>query len=121
MYWPIGPAKAYEQRLPTHSALRSNDGVDALPDGAEGTSQTNGDRQASNGSAHGSPEARRTVNGSHRRGKSQAEPSEQDDGYILDLAVSRAGHIFATITRTTLTVWQTRVLILSTNCKSYYA
>lgn len=119
MYWPIGPAKAYEQRLPTHSSLRFNDGADTLVISADGTTETNGDVGASNGSDHGS--IPRTVNGTHRRGKSQAEPLEQDDGSILDLGVSKAGHIFATITRTTLTVWQTRVATHPTSCNSYYA
>ncbi|KAL9098869.1 MAG: hypothetical protein Q9163_005546 [Psora crenata] len=38
--------------------------------------------------------------------------SEESDGVILDLRVARNGHLFTTITETTLTVWQTSPVVV---------
>lgn len=118
MYWPIGPAKAYEQRLPTASSTLSHDGL-ATPRNPEKEdaleSAPNGPSTPSNSSAQSSnavsPEATNTrqVNGKHGRRQSGTSAIDHDDASILDLAVSKSGSVFATITRTTLTIWQTKV------------
>ena len=41
--------------------------------------------------------------------KTGFDPEDDPGGEIVGLRVSRNGHIFATITRSTLTIWQTKV------------
>jgi hypothetical protein len=65
---------------------------------------------------------RQSKTGSKRQGAKQSpsencdtglESEEDPGGEILGLRVSRGGQIFATITRSTLTIWQTKVTKLS--------
>ena len=43
-------------------------------------------------------------------GQSSAQHGQEDDmaGEVLAMEVTRSGHMFATITRSTLTIWQTK-------------
>ncbi|CAK4031574.1 related to DUF1339 domain [Lecanosticta acicola] len=95
MYWPIGTPNVYALRkhaIPSSSVTQSHDGVDG---GVEGNSEN----AAGNGSAH-SPNGAAKTQGQHD------EVLEEHE--ILDMKVSRGGSVFVTITRSSLTVWQSK-------------
>lgn len=121
MYWPIGPARALEQRLPTHTELWSHDDPESpsgTRTGLKGEVQDNGIQQelrsshASNQAASPTTKRFAAANG-HSNGKANTDSLDHDDGHILELEAARGGQIFATITRTSLSVWQTKVQLFS--------
>lgn len=130
MYWPIGAPSVYEQDIPTLKSDVTNDGLprspsqqpeSLIPDLEKHSVADSNSLQnlepATNGTGVGS-------HGSHldhrldRNGSANERPqrdyfklksNESDGSTILGVKSSRAGHIFATITREALTVWQTKV------------
>lgn len=126
-YWPISSPSVFAATKHTiaERLQTSHDGVEApnpepLRDtaaddstqgsGAESEEQTEGDN---------SPIQRdsRVDNGAGGRRpqhpRSPQPPSEDDiAGEIIAIKVTRSGHMFATITKTTLTIWQTKARIL---------
>lgn len=130
MFWPIGSPRVYatsQRQLPRERHITSNDGVNseappaavngkrhetapAYADADAAQPKPLGDNaehdapvtQGPNGSA---PQASSTTNGAV-----QGTDAETDvDGEIIALRVARNGQLFATITRSTLTIWQTKV------------
>ncbi|KAK5168400.1 WD40 repeat protein [Saxophila tyrrhenica] len=106
MYWPIGAPKVYA--LSKHATPRS--AVTESHDGAESSEPS------------ASSEAKESIDtGSESRESSQSRSTATNgeiasngndviarEGSILDAKVSRGGAIFATITRSSLTIWQTK-------------
>lgn len=129
MFWPIGSPRVYatsQRQLPPERRITSDDGVNSQPppaavngrhhepesahaaqlrpadDDAERDATVT---QGPNGSA---PQTSSAANGSL-----QGNDAETDvDGEIIALRVARNGQLFATITRSTLTIWQTKVSLL---------
>ncbi|EOD52114.1 putative duf1339 domain protein [Neofusicoccum parvum UCRNP2] len=125
MFWPIGSPRVYatsQRQLPPERRITSDDGVNSQPppaavngrhhepesahaaqlrpadDDAERDATVT---QGPNGSA---PQTSSAANGSL-----QGNDAETDvDGEIIALRVARNGQLFATITRSTLTIWQTK-------------
>ena len=87
MYWPIGPPKAYA--LAKHRATPS-------------PSHSHDDSEASRDHA---PDSAEEVEGGKLNGSSDTHEGEDE---ILAARISRGGSVFATITRSQLTVWQTK-------------
>jgi hypothetical protein len=90
MYWPIGPPKAYAlaRHRTTTPPLNSHDGSESSRDDAP--SDTVSEEEAE----------REKVNG--------GSDTHEGDNEILAARISRGGSVFATITRSQLTVWQTK-------------
>ncbi|KAL9081805.1 MAG: hypothetical protein Q9159_007012 [Coniocarpon cinnabarinum] len=109
MYFPLGAPSVYSQDVPTRpreTSQVSNDGVDAGALVGQGTlisdrvdeSQTLGDEPTFSGQSPPSSQDSQLENdgtGLYHRG-------------LTGLQASRNGHIFATITGDTITVWQTK-------------
>lgn len=113
MYWPIGPPKAYalsktravEQPQESHDGSDKNSEKEADSTNVLGLEEgeVNGSLDADSGSSleEGGSNTERTS--SHDSGDVHTNDEE-----ILDAKVSRGGSVFATITRSSLTVWQTK-------------
>ena len=131
MYWPVGVPRVYAAAQDGHITVSDDDdgisptrarlnatnieigGIDQTTVdedegsvdekvGREGKSNGNGN---GSGSVTPSPRPKSTAS---RRNSSYAA-AVKDNGDIIGLRVSRTGHMFATITTATLTIWQTRV------------
>lgn len=113
MYWPIGAPKVYALSKHATAASYSDDGLDRREEASASRAPDQGDAaepedakdgNAANGSVTArSPQAAHTESGpGHTRGV---------DGEIVATKPSRGGSIFATITRSTLTVWQTKPMV----------
>jgi RAB6A-GEF complex partner protein 1 len=92
MYWPINAPKVYAATptsVPSGSTFESDDDCSAVTDG-EG---------------NGSPLKQKGGRNS-RDSRNEHENHNED---ILALTVSRNGLMFATITATSLTIWQSKV------------
>lgn len=101
MYWPIGAPKTYaasKQSPPerSRSEVASNDGLDAQVDATQ-DDNIQASQQHESGSVH---EPFQNVSSSEI-----GSPSAQE---IVDVKIARGGHLFASITKSSLTVWQTK-------------
>lgn len=99
MYWPVGSPNAYaltKHALSGSSIVNSDDGIAV---GSTASQDHRSHAQQSNSDSNG------RANGSQQAPGSEAGPEEHE---ILDVKVSRGGTIFASITRTRLTIWQTK-------------
>jgi len=117
MYWPLGAPRSYAQQLPLELSQISRDGIENSPRAAQNSDvadeQNNNENNVNTTSQHAHSKQ------SHQDSQAEGDingPSNEaenttDDGKILSLRVSRYGHIFATITSSSLTVWQTQVSI----------
>jgi hypothetical protein len=131
MYWPIGAPRIYaaskHELYPAYTTT-SDDGSErestteteeddrtngtAIParDGEEDATsedEINGDAHAVSASAAGRRES--DVQTLKSNGAAQQAADDDPGGEIVGLQLSRSGHMFATITKSTLTVWQTKV------------
>lgn len=122
MYWPVGAPKVYalSKLAPTKKSVTRSD--DGLPGG--GVEEAGSHSEKPGTSSAGS----RTPNGSYEHSETDASQAsvtssaasvndaaeeigdaDQDNKpEIMAVKVSRGGSVFATITRSTLTVWQTK-------------
>ncbi|GAB7325253.1 hypothetical protein MBLNU13_g09317t1 [Cladosporium sp. NU13] len=110
MYWPIGPPKAYalSKRKTIPLPSRSHDGLEE-PREEEGGTAGSGEQEeddGTNGNLNTHDEEDDTSHG-HSTGDISVPGSVQDEE-ILVAKISRGGSVFATITRSQLTVWQTK-------------
>lgn len=110
MYWPIGPPKAYalSKRKTIPIPARSHDGLEGSREeegGAEGSGEQE-DEDGVNGDLNTHGDEDDTSHGSSTGDISV--PGSARDEEILAAKVSRGGSVFATITRSQLTVWQTK-------------
>jgi hypothetical protein len=93
MYWPLGAPRSYAQQLPLELSQITNDVLaKASTPSADGAAQE---------------EDAAPLNEQAEK-KDETEPSP-DHGKILCMRMTRHGDIFATITSSSLTVWQTHV------------
>jgi hypothetical protein len=125
MYWPIGAPRVYAASKHELNTAISTDGADVEPGKQDAVASTNGtatrgrdgeqERESDeeiDGKAQTEPDCDESDeqvlqnNGLLRRG-SDSDPG----GEIVGLKLSRNGHMFATITQSTLTIWQTKVCI----------
>jgi hypothetical protein len=129
-YWPISAPSVYaasKHELPLDSLTTSDDGVKdrtehpsprstgrgAVDD--EGTPRSESTEASANYFNSGGQRHLRTgvverrASPSPRRPQKECVPEGDLSGEILGIRVTRSGHMFATITRSTLTIWQTKV------------
>jgi len=131
MYWPLGAPKVYaasKHELLDEHVLASDDDADHA-ELSEIPADTNGSTPLIR-EGEPSSELPRGLNDSHDTPvDQQEEPKEGDEAQkvtnngvldvgisssgspegIVGLQVTRSGHMFATITRSALTIWQTKV------------
>lgn len=121
MYWPTGAPNVYalaKQTIPDSSVSRSDDGLDGdASESSASTTSTNGIQAALNGSGnvtdrekgeHEHEHAHTNGNGIGIGRGAGDTTSLLKDNEILDVKVSRGGSVFVTITRSSLTIWQTK-------------
>lgn len=123
MYWPTGLPSVYNQELPLDRGRVSHDGLDAIHE-EEPMSEPASEQQPDTAlpvESSQSPQVTEQQNvplkpaAQHSRVPSTTNQngllasSEVDDGAIISARCSRTGHIFATITATSLTIWQAKV------------
>ena len=130
-YWPISAPSVYaasKQKLPEACIATSDDGVrrpgqlqthpgasygDAQDEDPEST-ESSADPVTEDEDEGASQRQRRTDDDEKKSTATKDVPkeasSEEDiSGEIIGIRVTRSGHMFATITRSTLTIWQTKV------------
>lgn len=114
MYWPIGAPKVYalsKHATASAKSIYSDEGAERPDDHAAGRSQNGAaghvaceeQNAASNGAGLA---VTRQHNQNGEPGSGEEEQAGDDE--TLAATLSRGGSIFATITRSTLTVWQTK-------------
>ncbi|KAK8240168.1 RIC1-domain-containing protein [Phyllosticta capitalensis] len=120
MYWPIGSPRVYatsQRQLTRELRTTTDDGIDTAPAStrpdsssspprhAPGNANDDSVTQGQNGPAQRLSGASASTNGT-LQGSGDVEGNI--DGEIVALRMSRGGQVFATITRSTLTIWQTK-------------
>ena len=118
-YWPISSPSVFAATKETRSQPTpvSHDGADDATDSSAADSEERTESETSEKSEAGDGIEDK---GTEEQSQSQPQPQLQqpkengqgaeDDitGEILAIKVTRSGHMFATITRSTLTIWQTK-------------
>ena len=130
-YWPISAPSVYaasKQKLPEACIAPSDDGVrrpgqlqthpgasygDAQDEDPEST-ESSADPVTEDEDEDAGQRQRRTDDDEKKSTETKDVPkeasSEEDiSGEIIGIRVTRSGHMFATITHSTLTIWQTKV------------
>jgi hypothetical protein len=104
-YWPISSPSVFatSKHTPHDRTHVSHDGVED---------------DASNGTSQSQVEAETAVRDGRVKDEEQAPPQAQPasnsviedniHGQVIAIRVTRSGHMFATLTRSTLTIWQTK-------------
>ena len=124
MYWRLGAPRIYaasDHKPPKDHVLESVDGdniqqfesldnvnADDTTDGAGSSGVDDGNREVE----RNIDQKNSRVKQSHENGPNERRPRASNSnasGNIIGLRVSRNGLMFATITTTILTIWQTRV------------
>jgi hypothetical protein len=103
MYWPLGAPRSYVQQLPLELSSPDPDDSLAVPNETPRTSVD----ETTSVENHGPKDDANAQDGA--RASEQGTKALNDNGNIMCLRASRHGHIFATITTSSLTVWQTQV------------
>jgi hypothetical protein len=136
MYWPIGTPRIYatgSSRSPTVKFLESHDGFQNPPEPELGASPPPGGlHPRAAAGAHEeldvqppptpitplTPAVQSVEHDGGMLGASSTSNNNQSEANtvpvkdpVLALRVSRAGHLFAVITATSITIWQTKVLL----------
>ena len=115
-YWPISSPSVFAATKHTTSdrTIVSDDGIESTQkNGKPDTGPPAGtDDETSAQNGHEIKEIE-GENGTNILQKSASAQSIEDDlhGNIIAVRVARSGHMFATLTRSTLTIWQTKVCI----------
>ncbi|KAK5137402.1 hypothetical protein LTR08_008980 [Meristemomyces frigidus] len=107
MYWPIGAPKIYA--LSKHATsgtnvVHSDDGIEQHGDARGGTREPGEDTHVRDNGTDSVGTERQNGDG----GSNPGQDAQLLDKHILAAKVSRSGSIFVTITRSTVTVWQTK-------------
>lgn len=116
-YWPISSPSVFAatKETKTKATPVSHDGTKGADDatdssGTESEQRTERDVFARPQAGAGVAETGSTEAQAHPPTPSEGEHLAEEDiaGDILAVKVTRSGHMFATITRSTLTIWQTK-------------
>lgn len=121
MYWPIGAPRVYapsKHQLPREKITSSDDGAKEEPsaeiDGEKNILEEKEGQPWANGDTVKQGEYPSQVKGQKSIAEQGEPPRETSDSEglgeeIIGLRVTRSGQTFGTITRSTLTIWQTKV------------
>lgn len=108
-YWPISSPSVFAatKETRTQPTQVSHDGADNATDNSVAGSEEHAESEVSDGLEAGHEIEEKEVEAqSTQPGEQRAE--DDITGEILAIKVTRSGHMFATITRSTLTIWQTK-------------
>lgn len=123
-YWPFASPSVFSatKRTLAGRVQTSHDGAE--PKGQEPHHGSTPDESSRSSSAdsteqkEGDESVRRGTREAEEKAPAERRPSQHHDtahraeddvsGEIIAIRVSRSGHMFATVTRTTLTIWQTK-------------
>ncbi|KAK1915376.1 hypothetical protein P3342_003185 [Pyrenophora teres f. teres] len=116
-YWPISSPSVFAATKRTEQGRThiSHDGVehkqsDEKHDGSGAATTTQTNNKTSTEKENVTKETKDTQ---LLQGTAANQPVEEDiHGTIIAIRVTRSGHMFATLTRTTLTVWQTKPTVV---------
>lgn len=104
MYWPLGAPNVYalsKRSSEKANTITSDDGVDRN----EPSTSTEGSESSGSQQQNGLPNV--SVNDGEA-GNGSVDHAHEDEHEIISTKISRGGGIFVTITRSSLTVWQTK-------------
>lgn len=125
MYWPIGAPRLYAATHlpPNHPKSAEPASVRVSDDDASGETVSNGVSPAPLTSAVTADSAASEINnGAEKKVKASSSSAAVEEdisresilaGDIVGVRLSRSGHLFVTITKSSLTVWQTKVCLLA--------
>lgn len=113
MYWPTGTPNVYA--LSKHSSSNTSirlfhDDVEESTEGSEPTSSSGLGRSAGSQASEDDSVAS-SADAQNGNGRDVAAGVLAREKEILAAKISRSGHIFATITRSSLTIWQTKPFV----------
>jgi hypothetical protein len=114
-YWPISSPSVFAATKSTN-VERSHDGTDRASqngqdDASEAESTDGTDDDTSVASSEESTSVR-TEQEAQQTGVPEQFAEEDEHGEIIAIRVTRSGQLFATLTQSTLTIWQTKVCSL---------
>ena len=114
MYWPIGAPNVYA--LSKHAISRANIATshDGLKDETDGEGLLSPSKASRNGEKLDLPADGSSTPRSEER-STEDEDTEFDGTKILDAKISRGGSVFVTITKMSVTVWQTKPTVALAN------
>jgi hypothetical protein len=115
-YWPISSPSVFAATKHTGPAKSrvSSDGLDehrlqARQDGPNGSLQSRSAEAEEETVLQGEDEVKEKEDPQPQRSRAAGQSLEDDlHGEIIAVRVTRSGHMFATLTRSTLTIWQTK-------------
>ncbi|KAF1841007.1 RIC1-domain-containing protein [Cucurbitaria berberidis CBS 394.84] len=116
-YWPISSPSVFaatKHTNPERTRL-SHDGVEhKQPGERHGESDQSPQSRVDDETSTQGKSGVGKKDGAHLQKQSGSEQSAEDDihGKIISLRVTRSGHMFATLTRSTLTIWQTKPTVV---------
>jgi hypothetical protein len=114
-YWPISSPSVFaatKHTKPEQTQL-SHDGTErAEPDEHQGTSDDGSQAPTEDGTSTQGDDELNENDGTPPRQPHTSEPLAEDDvhGEIIAVKATRSGHMFATLTKSTFTIWQTKVM-----------
>lgn len=115
-YWPISSPSVFAATKHTahERTLVSRDGLECKQTGEDGNDLTNGSYVIVPGESSTQKSDGLVDNGAQQPQHNTSDQLVEDDvhGEIIAIRVTRNGHVFATLTRTTLTIWQTKACFL---------
>lgn len=118
MYWPVGAPKVYslsKRATADVRTTRSNDGLEqtGTSQGASHAGLVGGEAEVSGGNIEDAAPPKLSGHGDANGAVHDADTvgSGAEDSEILSAKLSRGGGIFATITRSSLTVWQAKPIV----------
>jgi hypothetical protein len=113
-YWPISSPSVFaatKHTKPERTQL-SHDGTEhARPDERDGASDDGSQAQTEDETSTQEEDELNEKDDTPPRQPRTPDPLAEDDvhGEIIAIKVTRSGHMFATLTRSTFTIWQTKV------------
>lgn len=112
-YWPISSPSVF--------AATKHTSTDRSRVSSDGIEEARHD-EPNDGTGPQTPTETATLTGGEVKEKDRVRPQQRRassqlveddiDGEIVAVRVTRSGHMFATLTRTTLTIWQTKACLL---------
>lgn len=109
MYWPNGVPRVYAVNGPNIVAVTSDDREPPIGTAPVDQESSLGENEDSNGNSEASPVGQNKPKNDGP--SSHTEMPRWENEAIHGLCVSRSGHMFATITESSISLWQTRVCL----------
>ncbi|KAJ5226938.1 uncharacterized protein N7469_006944 [Penicillium citrinum] len=120
MYWPNGVPRVYAVNGPNIVAVTSDDREPPIGTAPVDQESSHGENEDSNGNSEASPVSQNKPKNDGP--SSHTEMPRWENEAIHGLCVSRSGHMFATITESSISLWQTRpTAVVATIARSSFS